>query len=158
MGYPVVCCIWSGGGTYCMDISSSHQCCRKVPLAVNKENIQKWVDALRSGEYEQGKGGLRKKKDNTFCCLGVACDISGVGDWKTDNVWYLEYYVDEDCGGSSSADLPDQVSDWLGIPSGSPELKTQVGEMTDAITLNDDSGYTFSQIADAVERTYLNED
>lgn len=31
---------------------------------------QKWVDALRSGEYKQGQGYL-KTEDGGYCCLGV---------------------------------------------------------------------------------------
>lgn len=44
-----------------------------------------WVAALRSGEYEQGKGQLRHI--DAFCCLGVLCDIAakhGVGVWAGD--------------------------------------------------------------------------
>lgn len=37
----------------------------------------KWLRGLRSGEYTQGKGYLRNIKDNSFCCLGVLCDIQG---------------------------------------------------------------------------------
>lgn len=33
-----------------------------------------WVKALRSGEYEQGRGRLRSS-DNKFCCLGVLCNL-----------------------------------------------------------------------------------
>jgi hypothetical protein len=40
-----------------------------------KEN---WLAALRSGEYKKGKSYLRKK-DNTYCCLGVLCDILDTG-------------------------------------------------------------------------------
>ena len=38
---------------------------------------QKWVKALRSGEYKQGNGNLYKSDENCFCCLGVACLIAG---------------------------------------------------------------------------------
>lgn len=41
---------------------------------MNKEVKQKWVAALNSGEYQQGKDVL-KTKDNKFCCLGVLCDL-----------------------------------------------------------------------------------
>ena len=34
-----------------------------------------WVKALRSGEYKQTTGQLRK--DDGHCCLGVACDLYG---------------------------------------------------------------------------------
>lgn len=34
---------------------------------------QKWLDALRSGEYEQGEGYLRY--NDKYCCLGVLTDL-----------------------------------------------------------------------------------
>lgn len=37
------------------------------------EHQQRWVDALRSGEYEQCEGALRR--GDKYCCLGVACDL-----------------------------------------------------------------------------------
>lgn len=36
----------------------------------------KWVAALRSGEYKQGREVLRN--GDQFCCLGVLCDIIGL--------------------------------------------------------------------------------
>lgn len=47
--------------------------------------MEKWVKALRSGKYEQGKSYL--KKDNKYCCLGVLYDVlkiqpDGVGICK----------------------------------------------------------------------------
>jgi hypothetical protein len=44
---------------------------------MNKELKAKWVEALRSGKYKQGKGMLRNEKGQ-FCCLGVLCDITNV--------------------------------------------------------------------------------
>jgi len=32
-----------------------------------------WIQALESGEYNQGTGALHKQ--DSFCCLGVACDL-----------------------------------------------------------------------------------
>lgn len=48
---------------------------------------EKWVKALRSGDYRQGSGALRRQKgnDGLFCCLGVLCDISGRGRWREPN-------------------------------------------------------------------------
>jgi hypothetical protein len=37
----------------------------------------KWVAALRSGEYRQGKHMLRD--GDRYCCLGVLCSINGMG-------------------------------------------------------------------------------
>jgi hypothetical protein len=55
-------------------------CTRKL----DPEKKALWVAALRSGEYEQGDGALKSVADShdvTYCCLGVACEISGVGEW-----------------------------------------------------------------------------
>lgn len=40
---------------------------------MNQEIKAKWVEALRSGRYKQGRGVLRQ--GNEFCCLGVLADI-----------------------------------------------------------------------------------
>jgi hypothetical protein len=47
---------------------------------VQRERILHLCDVLESGKYEKGVGRLRD--GDTYCCLGVACDISGVGEWK----------------------------------------------------------------------------
>jgi hypothetical protein len=35
----------------------------------------KWIEALRSGEYEQGEGFLENKR--RYCCLGVLIKVQG---------------------------------------------------------------------------------
>lgn len=43
-----------------------------------REDIQKWVEALESGDYKQTKGTLkRKRKDGKvgYCCLGVYAEV-----------------------------------------------------------------------------------
>lgn len=37
----------------------------------------KWVEALRSGAYQQEGGMLRNERTLKFCCLGVLADIQG---------------------------------------------------------------------------------
>lgn len=40
---------------------------------------EKWVIALRSGNYEQSQLMLKDfTKSNYYCCLGVACIIEGI--------------------------------------------------------------------------------
>lgn len=46
----------------------------KLPI----EFKEKWVAALRSGEYKQGRMGLYSESENSFCCLGIGCIISGL--------------------------------------------------------------------------------
>jgi hypothetical protein len=38
---------------------------------------EKWIAALRSGEYIQGKNFLRTV-NNEFCCLGVLAEVCGI--------------------------------------------------------------------------------
>ena len=42
---------------------------------MNPDIKEKWVAALRSGEYTQGHGKLYNPPENTYCCLGVLCDL-----------------------------------------------------------------------------------
>lgn len=46
-------------------------------LPMNPEAKAKWVAALRSGNYVQGKGML-KTSDNTYCCMGVLAEVCGL--------------------------------------------------------------------------------
>ena len=48
------------------------------------EQARKWVETLRSGQYKQATDYLRTK-DNTFCCLGVACDLINPHGWDYTN-------------------------------------------------------------------------
>ena len=51
---------------------------------MNRELLQDWVTALRSGKYNQGTEFLRSTVDeeDCYCATGVLCDISGIGEWR----------------------------------------------------------------------------
>lgn len=92
----------------------------------------KWLEALESGKYEQTIGALRDSKG--FCCLGVACDISGLGDWVVDKL-YL----------GNSGLLPDEVQEYF-------SLRDNEGEPRDPrkftpLTAMNDKGKSFKEIA-----------
>ena len=42
---------------------------------MNAEIKQKWVEALRSGKYQQGHYALQTGE--AYCCLGVLCVVTG---------------------------------------------------------------------------------
>jgi len=44
---------------------------------MDPELKRKWIKALRSGKYKQGRGQLWRKSDNSYCCLGVLEAIQG---------------------------------------------------------------------------------
>lgn len=48
---------------------------------MDKKLKTKWLKALRSGKYKQGKGVLRTA-DNKFCCMGVLVDVMDKKVWS----------------------------------------------------------------------------
>ena len=69
---------------------------------MNKELKEKWITALRSGEYKQGQTLLHSDEDNSYCCLGVLGKIllghdPEQGD-KHDDEEYLNIELSEEAG------------------------------------------------------------
>ena len=130
---------------------------------VNGDRVRLLVDALRSGEFEQGRGRLNR--DDELCCLGVACVVAQRAGLAlrayTDEDGDVHYGRDDDGWKDEEdyAQLPRSVQEWYGFEFNDPELRAAVdGEHEDtyqASTLNDDYAYDFAQIADAFERTFL---
>ena len=114
---------------------------RKTSRATYFKRLMKWVDALESGKYTQTEGTL-KDAYGGFCCLGVACDVSGLGKWDKDG-----FYLKEDGG------LPKKVVDYFGLEDSTGfEVKkgSYIGKfLTD---LNDAAGLSFKQIAKYVRK------
>lgn len=123
---------------------------------VNKERVTLLVTALRSGDYEQGQGMLHHVPDNTWCCLGVACDIARKNGLEIETA----IFSGSERFGNTGSDLPPKVRDWYGFTTSNPDLKLAGGQFATAVRLNDSPRYhgeesTFAGIADAFERTYL---
>jgi len=110
---------------------------------MNPQIKQKWVSALRSGEYQQTRNYLRT--DNRFCCLGVLCDLY----IKENNVeWEPSIYSDAYMFQNMVAALPLSVIEWSGVEGYNPLVNDEIGTLAG---LND-SGSTFEQIADVIEK------
>ena len=66
---------------------------------MKKRVLTKWLKALRSGKYKQGRGALcqiDKKGTESFCCLGVLCDLYNKEqrrNKKKDSVPFLSRYL-----------------------------------------------------------------
>lgn len=96
----------------------------------------KWVEALRSGKYEQGRRQLRR--DNEFCCLGVLCDLIDPAKWISSGGAGFRYRgIDH----NAMSFPPNEVTRNVGLPR---DLENQVAGM------NDD-GNSFAEIADYIE-------
>lgn len=107
------------------------------------ENRAKWVAALRSGEYQQGKQELRTDQ-GSYCCLGVACVVA-IADGVEDR-W------PDDGGFTWDEQLPRSVRDWLGLASRAGDLVAEIEGRKHLIALNDDAEFTFAQIASVIEQ------
>lgn len=115
--------------------------------AKQHRNIGKWCKALESGQYLQGRGSLRH--ESRYCCLGVACDVSGLGTWDADN--YIIAAND-----LSSCLMPRAVAEHFGVHvtgDGIPVvIKKPLLEFNSLMAANDDElrPATFKQIAAAI--------
>lgn len=109
------------------------------------ENAKKWVEALRSGAYQQGRGALRR--GNEYCCLGVACDLYDVAKWRGGaNGAVFRYYGEPQ---SSASLLTEDVANWLGLATDAGYFSSEEGDSS-LTNLNDD-GASFEQIAAIIE-------
>lgn len=113
---------------------------------MDKKIKAKWLKALRSGKYKQGKKVL-KTKNGKFCCLGVLCDLYSKA---TKTPWvkngsglnYMHNYFGV---------LSDKVVAWSGLSDSSPHLLVGVRSKSLA-ELNDGTGYGFKKIANLIEK------
>ena len=123
------------------------------------DNAKKWVAALRSGEYRQGRGWLHlhTPEDDSYCCLGVACDLyskeTGNGGWRERTEHGAVMFDDGSAGGAweprKSGRLTNAVRMWLGLSYEDGSF-TASGHPGSLIALNDD-GVTFEEIASIIE-------
>lgn len=123
-------------------------------------NREKWIAALRSGEFLQAKGYLSVVGVG-MCCLGVACDLAsknGIELVREDVALEREEikpeYYDEPVTVERFGDdfevLPTPVQEWLGLSSASADWSTTAGEM-DGLAIRNDRGDTFEKIAAIIE-------
>jgi hypothetical protein len=118
---------------------------------MKQEIAQKWITALRSGEYKQTRLVLRT--NTGFCCLGVLCDIfnkeTGKGEWEKQ---FIYSYVFKNGHESNRSYLPESIQSWAHFNTNSGEL-TINGSITSLSILND-YDYTFEQIAQIIEENW----
>lgn len=106
-----------------------------------KANLRKLVEALRSGQYKQGAGRLHPT-DDTYCCLGVMCDISGVEAWVKNTTFGWCF------SGAHTAYPPKSVSSLFGLST----------FQMDALVQRNDTGKTFEEIARYIEEELIGSD
>lgn len=140
-------------------------------MTVNKDAIEKWATALETGKYDQVDGKLYDGK--AYCCLGVLCEVA-----VEEGVIEPAVLVDNGCPCDGCKDdqeyrydganltLPRSVAEWAfgQYASTNPSLKTGadfddvLNDEEPATGLNDEFGWSFTSIAAAVRKTFLEGD
>lgn len=104
---------------------------------MNKEIKKRWIEALRSKQYQQGKYQLRTETQDYYgyyyCCLGVLTHL---------------YAREKGCSWNEACDgnkgyLPYNVRVWAGLDL----LKNPIN-----LAKDNDDGKNFDWIADKIER------
>jgi hypothetical protein len=106
-------------------------------------NQLKWVEALESGAFKQGQGGLAVERGDgsrEYCCLGVACRLA-----IQDGVPITEVpanHSDDIIFDRKAGYLPRRVQKWLSVDDSNPTIGNHY-----AAELNDEHGLSFAEIA-----------
>ena len=121
-----------------------------------RANQKAWVAALKSGAYQQATAYLRIDDADgisRYCCLGVACDISGLGEWKEHRNTAPNGLLYQTESGALDKTMPVEVQEYFGITSDARGI-----EFTTHLMELNDNEYTFKQIARANEHHFALEE
>lgn len=113
-----------------------------------KEEVKQiWIDALTSGEYNQGVGSL-KPTPNTFCCLGVLVDLYAK---ETGNI-PLNWNISDFKSDEMICLVPKVVAEWAEVPDEVCRLDIDSGRRS--LARINDYGTPFSKIAEIIEENF----
>lgn len=117
-------------------------------MAMKPEVKKVFLDALRSGEYEQGTGRLALVKDDgvvSYCCLGVlsaegakagVCNPLELSDYFTDDQaekeWVIKASDNEDGVEYVYAYPPQSIYDWAGLTSEDGTALANINDKNDS--------------------------
>lgn len=111
---------------------------------LSSEMKARWLEALRSGRYQQGEKAL--KDGPCFCCLGVALDVIDSAQWGA-NGWGVR---DEHDGPVFSMSDTVELSAQLGVPEYACSLLADMNDGTQTGGL-EERRLSFAEIADWIE-------
>jgi len=121
---------------------------------MKQEVMEKWTQALESGEYKRAKGVL-KSKTGGFCCLGVLCELhSKETGQQWDHTSNSRFYFDE------RFNLPNVVKDWAGMDNGQTRdcsvmyTNKKGREFRSLVDINDETKKTFKDIAGIIKENW----
>ena len=111
---------------------------------MHKNVKEKWIAALRSGKYKQGRNNLNN--NGAYCCLGVLCEvfIKGGGN-LSQGLHHKDKHLRAYNGRTGL--LPLVVQRWA-------EMETSNGKYNndkDSLAFRNDAGLSFDKIATVIE-------
>jgi len=114
---------------------------------MNPEVKEKWVAALRSGEYKKGRKYMRK--GGRYCCLGVLTDLYCKETGKD----FKEMFTVVGVVDYNTSYLPDDVGTWADVSCSQVRVTLHGGMRASIDEVNDGlfGRKTFKQIADIIE-------
>jgi hypothetical protein len=106
---------------------------------MKKSWARKWVKALRSGKFIQGRSHL--KLDGKHCCLGVLCELTPYKERFTEmrSSTRVGYNIH----------LPEEIKKLVGMQSMNRVFKVEMS--ASVLAAMNDTGKTFEEIADVIE-------
>lgn len=128
---------------------------------MNREVGDRWLAALRSGDYVQGAGKLHQfelvdggdegEERHRFCCLGVLCDLA-YRDGAVTRTRTAHVFLYGDVGEGDV--LPPEVRVWAGLRENDPVVdEVPLSNWNDGSTQCDVDvePTSFAEIADMIE-------
>lgn len=132
---------------------------------MKKDIAKKWVKALRSGKYKQGKGYLKQfnsKNEPRHCCLGVLCELYNDTMKKNHKKTLLTQEMEDNASCTSfirfdtvDGGLPQAVRKWAGIRKYLGNFFI-ADDTEECLADLNDSGKKFSTIANIIEKNVEN--
>lgn len=116
---------------------------------VNAEALDKFLEALESGEYRQGQQRLHTISDDSMCCLGVATSVLGpecgvvLRDVQPRRENISHQYMVEQNGDVYYVLMPPAVTKYLGIPEKFLEPGNIAGDTILVPREEEDDGHDF---------------
>lgn len=126
---------------------------------MNEEIKEQWIEALRSGEYKQGRTALHRVnledslQPDEFCCLGVLCELAvkaGIIEAP-----HISAFRDKLTYAGQDNYLPIEVQKWAELDN-NPSIVSKEnlrGQPQTLAGLND-ANFTFEEIAHVIEQEY----
>lgn len=131
---------------------------------------ERWLNALRSGEYPQTQARLHRSKESAdangipagFCCLGVLCEVATQDhivraiDTKVGRIYRpTDPNFDDD---EAVFGLNEVVMQWAGLADPNPIVPSMLGvrvaDLNDGPDGLGTGALSFAQIADLIEKDF----